>query len=192
MGKVEDFSVNLTVFILKPIIWAWKFPKKHPIFKKIISGLLLILSWFVVGIGGVLIGAYLNFMYPSGVESLTGNGWHFAGIQITTFGFNFASFKTNYTQTDSTIQQIVVSNFGDNKLKPELIISGNPPEMNINCVEQSLRVKCNDGFPIPPHDDVTIDLNITMNYPPKKSYTLNFKVVQGDNYREDDVVILVY
>lgn len=191
MGKIEDFFINLIVFILKPIFWISTFPKKHPIIKKIIKGLLLVFSWFVVGFGGILIGSYLNFMYPSGVESLTDNGLHFAGFQITTFGFNFGSFKTNYTQTDSTIQQIVVSNFGDNKLKPKLIISGNPPEMNINCIEQSSRAKCNDGFSIPPHDDVTIELNITMNYPPKKPYTLNFRVGQGDNYRADDVIILI-
>ncbi len=184
LAWIVDYILRLSTLMLRFL--------RHSTVKKVISTSFLVLSWLVVGAGGVFIGSYLNFMYPNGVASLTDGGLHFAGIQMTTFGFDFSSFKTDYSQTDSTIQQIVVFNYGENKLKPKLIISGNPSEMRIDCIEQSSKNKCNDGFSISPHDYVTVQLNITMDYPPKMPYILHLKVVQGDNYREDDVRLLVY
>ena len=149
----------------------------------------MVITWFFSALIGTFFGLYLGFFYPSGINSLNQDGFHIGGFQVTTFGFNFESLKIDYAQSENAVTQFIVYNINTNRLNPKLTIKGEHPSIEIRCIEQESRRKCEDGFTI--SDQVIIEFNVTTNYPARKPYNLHFWVGEGNNYYEDDLTIFV-
>lgn len=164
------------------------FYKNHPI---IYSGLLSVVT--------SLLGFIVAFFLPNGIESLNEHGFHFAGLDFTTFDYHqFDRFESEYWYPDQKRQFLVVGNSGRIDLLPRIEVNPKPndPEIRIICKEQTTGRNCYEGFYIEQGKLATLEFKIDIGTPKQKEYNLCIKTIdtrigREENYRErcKDIVV---
>jgi hypothetical protein len=135
-----------------------------------------------------LIGWVLTFLASGGVTWLDSLGFHFLGMQFTTFSYsNFNSFQGEYYLNNTVLKTLYVTNIGKTELHPKIIIDLQPydDQIIVTCKEQVSNNDCTKAFKIESDGkSVTLEFVINTNNPKGDNYKLCLTTVDTSSGME--------